>query len=273
MGRKKGSKSITPEKRLDWRRRSKQGETIEQIALDEVIEWKTVDRHVKIAISEEELGEERSHVIRDGLRDHFADLLGVVEAMLDGVNSGRKIWFSGETEFLEKALRNHIPRSAIWRLRKKWNAYLEEIRKLKVETEEKLQAELANNPRLVIINQYNKGGLFRGMPAALMSHMEDIIDGGFGLDLRGGFESDSQIDGVPVWGLGSFVFGEFTEEDKNVVETALNKMTSELDAREEFVVLKNLRKKLAETKAKLKEELMVMKWKRIIPGRCRLCPM
>ena len=45
---------------------------------------------------------------------------------------------------------------------------------------------------------------------------------------------------------------------------------SELASNTDRLTLKEV---IAQQRAKLKEELRVIKWKRIVPGRCRLCPM
>jgi hypothetical protein len=271
MPKKKGDDSIQPEQRLKWLKRFEEGESIFKIATDANVDHRTVRKHIGLARSEKELRDERSIVLRNALERHFSDLLTIIDIMLTHIDTGETIEFSGDDEFLQNALREHIPRSAIWPLLRNWNSYVAGVTLLKARIRDKLERAVSSDATLAAINERKSDELFRRMRSALKA--EERSHGHPGLDVKV-VEIEERANQLRVVSSAFTAFGELDDkEELAVVQAVLAKIQSEMEAWEEFTELGDQYRKLADARTKLKEALRILKWKRIVPGRCRLCPM
>jgi hypothetical protein len=270
MPKKKGDRSIQPEQRSKWLKRFDEGESIFKIAADSYVDHRTVKRHLGLARIEKELRDERGIVIRNALEHHFSDLLSVVDIILSRLDNGETVELSGDEEFLEEALREHIPSSIIWPLLRSRNAYVDDFTSLKAEIKDKLGKTISSNVNLAAINQNKNGEPFRRMKSALKAAEKN----------QGRSDQDIEFTGKgEIANLLHLVSSAFTgfaildEKELAVVQTVLTKIQGEMEAWEELTALENQYHKLADARTKLKEALRILKWKRVVPGRCRICPM
>lgn len=271
MSRRKGASSITPERRLQWLKRHEGGESIFKIAIDAGFDQRTVKRHVELAKNEREFKEERSSVLRGALEHHFSDLLSVVDIMLTHIDTGETVELSGDEEFLQDALREHIPRSAIWLLLRNWNSYVAGVTLLKAQIRDRLEKTVSSDATLAAINERKNDELFRRMRSALKA--EERNHGHPGLDVKV-MEIEERANQLRAVNSAFTTFGELDDKKElAVVQAILAKIQSKMEAWEEFTELGDQYRKLADARTKLKEALRILKWKRIVPGRCRLCPM
>jgi len=271
MPKKKGDISIPSEQRLKWLRRYEDGDSIFKIATDTGYDHRTVKKHIELAKMEKELKDERSIVLRNALEHHFSDLLNIVEIVITRVNADRAVEFTGDEKFLSDALLRHIPRSPIWPLLRRWNSCIEEIAQLTDKMRSSLDLTLAGDTELKAVNASTDGQLFRVMDALLMFNAVERSRGRPGLDVKN-LKKERRSSGLWAVSCGFAEFSDLGDNDLKALESALTRIESDLQASKEFDELKDNYRRLADTQAKLKEELRVIKWKRIVPGRCRLCP-
>ncbi len=271
MPKKEGIIGVKTEERLKWLQAYEAGESIFKIASDSDRDHRTVKKHIEIARTEKELKDERSIVLRNALERHFGDLLRIVQTILTRINSDETVEFAGDDEFLSGALRDHIPRSPIWNLLRRWNSCVQDIGQIKKQMEKEVEVTLAGDARLTAINERTSVQLFRGITALLMFKIEERSKGYSGLDVKS-LEKEKRQGGVFSVSYGFAELGELGEDDLKVVQPVLTRIEGNLQDSEEFTELKDQYLKLADTRTKLGKELQVMKWKRIVPGRCRICP-
>jgi len=272
MPKKKGVLSIRPEQRLLWLKRHEAGESIFEIAINAGADHRTVKKHMEIARSERELKDERSAVLRNALERHFADLLNIVDIVLNWIDAGQAVEFSGDNEFLNDALHDHIPRSPIWPLLRRWNSGVADLTRLETRVSGKLESRLLSDIGLSAINERKGGEPFQRMRSALKYNPKERSQGQPELDVKSP-EREERVNLSRAVSSAVSGFIELNKKESVVVKHALSKIDSEMEAWEEFAEFGDVYRRLADTRAKLKKELRVLKWKRIIPGRCRLCPM
>ncbi len=272
MPKKKGDFAIKPEQRLQWLKRHEGGESHFQIALKEGVDHRTVAKHIEIARSERELKDERSAVLRNALERHFADLLNIIDIMAFCIDTGQAVEFSGDNEFLKDALHDHIPRSSIWPLLRRWNSGIADLTRLETSVRGKLESKLATDPGLTAINERKGGELFKRMRSALKYNPKERGQGQPELDVKSP-EIEARVNLSRAVNSAVSAFIDLDEKDSVVVKDTVLKIGSEMEVSEEFAEFGDVYSKLADTRAKLKKELRVLEWRRIVPGRCRLCPM
>ena len=272
MPKKKGNVGIKPERRLLWLKRFERGESIFQIALKENVDHRTVTRHIEIARSERELKDERSAVMRGALEHHFMDLLNIVDTMLFCLETVQAIEFSGDNEFIGDALHQHIPHSSIWQLSRRWNACITDLTNLETGVRQKLERRLSNDKNLSAINESKSGEMFKRIHLTLKYNPNEGSQKTLASNLQS-IESDEKLSLINVVKTTISGFVDLDDKESLALKGALSKIDVEMKSWDEFTEYGDLRNKLIETKVKLKDELRVLKWKRIVPGRCRLCPM
>jgi len=272
MPKKKGILSIKPDQRLLWLKRNEGGESHFQIALKEGVDHRTVAKHIEIARNERELKDERSAVLRNALERHFVDLLNTIDIMLSCIDTEQVVEFSGDSEFLKNALHDHIPRSSIWALLRRWNAGVADLTRLETNIRVKLESRLATDPGLTAVDERKSGELLKRMRPSLKYNPKERPKGQVELDVESP-EIEARVNLSRTLSSAVSGFIELDKKESVVVENALSKIQSEMLSWEEFAELGDVYRRLADTRAKLKKELRVLKWKRIVPGRCRLCPM
>jgi hypothetical protein len=272
MAKKKGDFAIKPEQRLLWLKRHDSGESFIKIAADEHFDYRTVRKHVEIARSERELKDERSAVMRGALEHHFMDLLNVVDTMLFCLETVQAIEFSGDNEFINDAFHQHIPHSPIWQLVRRWNACVTDLTKLETSVRQKLESRLSNDKKLSAINERKSGEMVKRIHTALKYNPNDGNQktSESNLQSKEGEERFILLNIIKTTISG---FVDLNDKESVAVKDALSKIDEEMESWDEFNGFEDIRNKLTETKMKLKDELRVLKWKRIVPGRCRLCPM
>ncbi|HEY4711600.1 MAG TPA: hypothetical protein VIH69_02815 [Dehalococcoidia bacterium] len=270
MPKKKGANSIQPEQRLKWLKRFEDGESVFKIATDANVDHRTVNKHIKLARSEKELIDERGRVMRNALTQHFSDMLSIIDIILALLDTGEPVELSGDDEFIQDALRQHIPRSTIWPLLGNWNSYVNDFTSLKAEIREKLEKTVSSEVTLAALNENKSGELFRRMMSALKA--DEKNHGRPEQDIK--FTAKAEIANLlHVLSTVFTVFAILDERELAVAQTALSKIQGEMEAWDEFTTLENQYHKLADVRTKLKEALRILKWKRVVPGRCRICPM
>ena len=119
--------NVKSKQRQDWFERHGKGETIRQIAEADDFDERTVRKHVSTAREEREAAGARSAVLRNAMEQHYADLCGFAERLLSSLEGRKPYTYSERDEYLNSALRQHLPRSPLWVNLNKYHRLLEEI--------------------------------------------------------------------------------------------------------------------------------------------------
>lgn len=262
---------VKPEQRQDWLQRYELGESAPHIARSDGFDARTVRKHIELARQEREVKEARSMVLRNALERHYADLCGYAERLSRQI-SGEAAGGSAHDEHLRAALRQHLPRSPIWTYQNQRDSLRHEIARLFEEANRKLEGVKADC-RLKSELDEGERGVIAGIIGALKFQMEQWAWGSSGLNLKDNLISEPAKEGFVNLSYGSFQIGRVREEQVKLIGMVLEDWESRLKGWEEYQKLEKLFLELRRVEKNLRDELAVITLRRIVPGRCKYCPL
>jgi hypothetical protein len=278
MAKRTRKPPIKPEVRRDWLRRNEEdGESPPQIAVKDKFDVRTVRKQIDLAKQEREAREARSVVLRNALERHYDDLRKFAEKLNSEISGAGNVPSSPDDDLMEAALRQHLPRSPIWGyMSKRQNLQQradEEQQKLEMVTEESVKAD----HRLTSLINAGLDGIVLGIVAVLVAEAKQWSHGNTGYSLKDSLVMEPAGEGLvnPRFGFSHMGIMEVEHSERyvKIVHDVLEDLESRLRDWEDY---RNLEKTVAEIGRlgrKLREELAVVRLRRIVPGRCKYCPL
>jgi hypothetical protein len=278
MAKRNRKPTIKPEVRRDWLRRNEEdGESPPQIATKDKFDVRTVRKQIDLAKQEREAHEARSVVLRNALERHYDDLRKFAEKLNSEIWGVGNVPSSPDDDLMEVALRQHLPRSPIWGyMSKRQNLQQradEEQQKLEMVTEESVKAD----HRLTSLINAGLDGIAPGIVAVLVAEAKQWSHGNTGYSLKDSLVMEPAGEGLvnPRFGFSHMGIMEVEHSERyvKIVHDVLEDLESRLRDWEDY---RNLEKTVAEIGRlgrKLREELAVVRLRRIVPGRCKYCPL
>jgi len=265
------------EQRREWLRRNEMGESVPKIADSDDFDVRTVRKHIELAKQEREVKEARAAVLRNALERHYDDLRKFAETLNSAILGAGNIPSSPDDDLMEAALRQHLPRSPIWGyMSKRQNLQQradEEQQKLEIVIDESVKADRRLTP---LIND-GLDGIVPGIVAVLVAEAKQWTHGNTGYSLKDSLVTESAGEGLvnPCFGFSHMGIMEVEHSERciKIVHDVLEDLESRLRDWEEY---RNLEKTIAEIgrlDRKLREELAIVRLRRIVPGRCKYCPL
>jgi len=274
MGRKSRKPPVKPEVRRAWLRRYEEdGESPPQIATADSFDVRTVRKQIERARQEREVREARSTVLRNAVESHYRDLCKLAEELDAEIKQDKIIPSQLKDGRMCSALREHVPRSPLWKKLGKWNDILEEIANLEDNIREQLREEIKSDPRLNEILAAGEDGVIPGIADALNFQMKSWTREQAGLDIKVNFKVDPAGDGSAKVSYGAFNMGKVKEEHATIIREMLIDFESKITGWELYGKIQRLFTELESLKLSLRDELAIIILRRIVPGRCRYCPL
>jgi len=269
---------VTPEQSLDWLKRNDLGESVPDIASKDGYDVRTVRSHVQREKQERERKEARATVLRGALENHYQDLCNFA-LKLDPTNSSTIVIppLPADDDIMQIALRQHLPRSPIWNLLVKKGRSEQELTLLLQQTKEELEQTITANSEL---KQLATAGLSEIIPGIILfftrqletwSHRNsewnaaaylriDPDEKGFQLQL--GFSR-----------LGFFDKKEDADSHLEILRPIIEDLEKDIRTSQVFKDLMSTTDELSRTNRKLHEEISIIRLRRIVPGKCKFCPL
>jgi len=264
---------VEPEKRQEWLKRYEAGELPPHIAAADHFDVRTVRTHIQKAKQEREIKDARAMVLRNAIESHYSDLCKYA-AKLSELGHGESAAESPKEEYIHSALRQHLPRSPIW-------SYLKQREALSQQTEPARQLMAKKIEKMVKSDQSLNScpGLSKivasGIIDALMFQTNEWAQGRQGLKLPDSFSKQDMGDLINLhYGalhLGNLKKGK--KDDIALVKKVLSELEVSIRQTGEYMKLEKLYTDLNRIERNLKDELAVITLRRIVPGRCRYCPL
>ncbi len=180
-------------------------------------------------------------------------------------------------DLLEVALRQHLPRSPIW-------SYMLKRQSLQRKSEEQLQVikgvieqAAKEDSRLESLITAGLDGVIPGIVTALVAQARQWSHGSLGLNLEDNLAVEPAGDGFVKlrWGYSQMgkMDNEHAEAYVKIVLAVLEDLQSNLREWEAYRDLEKTILEIERLRRKLREELAVIRLRRIVPGRCKYCPL
>jgi hypothetical protein len=268
---------IKAEVRSEWlRRHEENGDSPPKIAAEDGYDVRTVRKHIELAKEERESRAARAVVLRNALERHYEDLSRYAE-MLDSKVSGIDYVKSiPDAEFIEVALRQHLPRSPIWRslarLEGLKQASSEQIKKIESVVKKAVRADSG----LTALAETGLKGVAAAVVTTLTYQASEWSRGSPVQDLKDSLFSEPAEGGRASLHLGQVPMGQAKKEDaercKQTIGDFLKSLQSRLRESEEYYDFEKTVAEIERTRRKLREELAIIRLRRVVPGRCKFCP-
>ena len=261
-------KKISPVERRTWLFRYEQGAPVSAIAKEAKRAASAVRSHIAIATEEREQGEAKAHLTKNAYEDHYKDLLGIAEDIRNRAMGrtpfGVVLPADTRSRLLLDGLREHIPGSLLWDA---WDAVQKAGRQL-----QKLEAEVRIDLALKFGTEFpeiNLDGLV-GSVGTFTSQSPAIEK-----DLEGWYRTEEQAAGLQLrWGahlLASSVRDEARAQE--IRRRHWEILTSAASLSEDVVSkYRQAFETMDAVKRAVEEEVERLLLRRVLPGRCPMCP-
>jgi len=272
MPKRRKLPAIKPEKRLEWSKRSELGETPPQIAEVDHVDVRTVRKHIELARMERDVKEARSAVLRNALEAHYRDLLDTVRDI--------ESWITAESPApLEKdvplmfGLRQHMPRSRLWENLRRWNQTLQELAELEAKLPQRVQEEVDKDGSPKGIVSHDSNEVIPATKEVLVHQVKQWARGSKGLMLDRNFRLEKASEGRVRVIYGFSHFGEVEESQAGTIKSVISDFEPKIKQWPEYLEMEKLVNRISRLGIAIRELLTVILLRRIVPGKCKFCPL
>lgn len=273
MGKRIKKPPVRPEVRREWLRRYEiEGESPPQIATEDGYDARTVRKQIQEAQREREIREGRLTVLRSAIEGHQGDLANFAKQLDSLITGEAAIPAELRSEPMWLALRQHLPRSPLWRGFDKWNNLLDKIVKLRSDTKTKLEKDLKGDAVLRRISASGGSGVIPGMVEALDFQMGKWARGAQGLNIQDDFRIKPDKDNLVSIEYGAFHLGKVKKQQAIKIKGILVSWEAKVKTWGEYYNTEKMLQELKRAKEKLKDELTTIILRRVVPGQCKYCP-
>jgi hypothetical protein len=264
---------VKPEKRLEWLQRvEKDGETLTHIAESDSFDIRTVRKHIELARMERDVHQARTEVLRNALERHYSDLLQTVRN-IEKLVSDKEMVSMEKEQALMFGLRQHMPRSPLWENLRKWNRTLTELNESIDVIHNKIQEAIEADGRLNGIVSQGAEVVIPATVEVLVHQVKAWARGWPTLDTEHDIYVEKASEGKVRMRYGFSSFGEIEESCVETIRVVLIDFESKLIQFPEYLEIKKLYGRLGRLEASIKEILTIIQLRRIVPGRCKYCPL
>jgi hypothetical protein len=264
--------AIKPEKRLEWLKRSEKGETPPQIAEVDDVDVRTVRKHIAIALMERDVQQARSAVLRDVLEAHYRDLLDTIRNIQSQITAGSPVLLEKDIPLM-LGLKQHMPRSPLWENLRKWNRTIQELSELESTLPQIIQKEIEKDGSLKGIVSYDSNEVIPATVEVLVHQMKRWSRGSEGLMLDRNFYLEKASEGRIRAVYGFSHFGEIDKSQVGIVKDVIQDIELKMKQGPEYAEMEKLVKRLSRLGNTIRELTTVILLRRIVPGKCKFCPL
>ena len=269
---------IKPEVRRDWlRRNDEDGESPPQIATKDNFDVRTVRKQIDLAKQERETREARSVVLRNALEGHYDDLRKFAEKLNSEISGVGNVPSSPDDDLMEAALRQHLPRSPIWGYMSKWQNLQQRADEEQQKLEMVIEESVKKHGRLAPLINAGLDGVVHGIVAVLIVDAKQWSHGDTRYSQKDSLVKEPAGEGLVNLRFGSshmcIVEGEHSERYAKIVRDVIEDLESRIRDQEDYCNLEKTIAEIGRLGSKLREELAIIRLRRIVPGRCKYCPL
>jgi hypothetical protein len=264
---------VQPNKGRDWLRRyEEEGQSPPQIAKADGYDARTVRRQIDIEREKRERKEARLMVLRQAMEQHYNDLCSFARRLLSEVSSDDGSLWSMKDGYMWSALKEHLPRSPIWKNLDKWEETQDKIKQLREDVSKSLESLIQPESLMKSAPAAIQGGKsIQDLLSAsiinssfLAKQETGVSEADFTHSSKDGESTNIELKSYFIARIPNDRVSEFLTEVINI----LNKVT----AMPEYLQMKDLLREREKAYKIIQDELTIVIFRRVVPGKCKFCP-
>ena len=243
--------AVRQEMRRQWfQRYEEDGESALHIAQTDGYDVRTVRKQIELERQEREGKEAKTLVLRDALEKHYADLCAFAKKLESQLGSERNMLATLRQDRMWSALREHQRRSVLWKKFERWEQLRDDIARLDRELEKLLGGHIELQLKSVALSA--NPGFDERLFSALIPHIKEAARG----------QRDLQ----------SFDLEKIPESANPDIAELVRGVLKIATTWKPYNDLGRVSSELRRVHRILSDELAIIILRRVVPGRCRYCP-
>lgn len=273
MAKRVKKPAVRPKIRRQWfRRYEEEGESPLQIAQADGYDVRTVRKQIELERQERERREARSIVLRKALEQHYIDLCAFAQKLDSEVTTGGITLEMLKTNRMWSALRDHLPHSPIWKYLDRWQHIQDKTGQVERQVEKLIQEQIKTRSSLNFATASQEVGFRSGIISVIALEFEAAARGRSGLHGSINFKLTPVGKELTDVELSSFPIGRIPNQQVADAQKLVRDLLDEVTTWEEHNDMCRLLAELQRVERVLHDELAVIILKRVVPGRCKYCP-
>ena len=266
--------AVSPGQHRDWLRRVEEaGESPPQIAKTDGYDVRTVRKHIDLARQERELREARSMVLRRALEEHYRDLVALVGRIDSQVTSPTSFLIVEEGDRMWKALREHLPRSVLWKALRRWEHLQQERIQLQENAVARMQEEVKTSGQYKFATTTGTSGLNREGLAGLVTYrLRQVAEASGELPRPDTVRTEKADRGLVQLVCSARTCATVRRKNESKTKQFVHDLQVDINQWPETEGMKRTVSELRRLTETLREELATILLRRVVPGRCKYCP-
>lgn len=274
MAKRSKKPAVELEKRRQWlKRHEEDGESPPQIAKIDGYDVRTVRKQIELERQERERREARFAVLRGALEKHYTDLCGFAQKLDSELGSDGAHLATLKDDPMWSALREHLPRYKMWKNLARWENLHIELEQLDNDVKQKLENLVSTKSPLEFAAKPHEVGLSEGTVAALAFHLRAVAQGEPGLDGRADCQLEAPDQETTWLRLGAFTIGRIPNSKTSEIQQLVVDLLSHIVTWEEHDDMSRLFYEIKRLQKAIHEELLIIMIRRVVPGKCKYCPL
>jgi hypothetical protein len=180
---------------------------------------------------------------------------------------------SEDYRYMEMALRQHLPRSPIWKYLKRWEQLLKILSQLEEDLRGRIKYEVEQDSRLNEISAAAEVQAISGAIEFLVFQGKTWAQGLTGLNMKENFKVKPIRPGIVNVSCGFAQLGDMQEKHAKDIYKVMADFESKIKTWEQFQEMQKSFVEKERVKSALQDELATIYLRRIIPGKCKFCPL
>ena len=270
--------SVIPDRRRDWLHRFEvEAESPPAIAKKDSYDVRTVRKQIELARQERDVREAKLMVLRDAMVNHYKDLCNLAGNINSEVEKNKPISEGLTTSLICSALQQHIPRSVLWKNIERWNTSHQKLGEINGEIHELLRKKILSEPRLNFMDIAGSEQIILNLIEFFSFQIDQRVKVGTGLDIEKYFHIEHKGGQLHAAMVGAYNVGpinpEKEQEQASILKHVLCDFDSDFTEWEKSQELQYTYNELKNLRKSIREELDVITLRRVVPGRCKYCPL